>query len=115
MFKYLKTKKVIGYGRVDDGLYLLEVGFVGSGNTSEFKHGLVTIFKEVNQELLLWHHQIRHSSFVVPRKLFPALSKQSTTKTLYCDACELAKHTRATCSSTNNRNRKRFMVFHLDV
>jgi hypothetical protein len=62
---------VIDFGRVDDGLYLLEVGFVGLGNTSEFKHGLVTIFKEVNQELLLWHNRMRHSSFVVPRKIFP--------------------------------------------
>lgn len=52
MFKDLKTKKMIGYGRVNDGLYLVEAGFVGLENTSEFKHGLMTIFKDVNQELL---------------------------------------------------------------
>jgi hypothetical protein len=35
VFKELKTKiKVIGYDRVEDNLYLLEVGFVSSKGTN---------------------------------------------------------------------------------
>lgn len=49
-FKDLKTKKKkINYGRVEDDLYLLKSGFVGSGNTNGFKHGLMTISTDVNQ------------------------------------------------------------------
>lgn len=76
---FLKTKKVIGYGRVKDVLYLLKVGFVGLGNTSEFKHGMIAIFKDVNQELFVtidWG--IVFCSF----KLFPTLSNQCTTKNI---------------------------------
>jgi hypothetical protein len=36
-------KNVIGCGGVKDYLYLLEVGFVGLRNISEFKHRLMTI------------------------------------------------------------------------
>jgi hypothetical protein len=56
-----------------------------------------------------------HPSFVAQRNLFPALSKQCTTTTLSCDACEFAKHIHATYSSTNNRSSKPFMVIHSDV
>ena len=90
-------------------LYLLKVGFVGLGNTSEFKHGMIAIFKDVNQELFVtidWG--IVFCSF----KLFPTLSKQCTTKNLIF---EFAKHIHDTYSSTNNKSSKPFMVIHFDV
>jgi hypothetical protein len=113
VFHDLKSRKVIGSGRQQDGLYLLEdsshIPRIGT-NRVFFGESM-----DVNKEIIQWHQRLRHTSFFVLERLYPNLFKQSKRNTLFCDACEFDKHTRHSYFLSNNKSSVPFMTIHSDV
>jgi hypothetical protein len=58
---------------------------------------------------------IGHVSFRVLEIMYPSYFATCCKDKLVCDVCELAKHTRATYPSSNERSRDPFEVVHSDV
>ena len=71
--------------------------------------------KDVNLEILQWHRRLGHPSFFVLKKLYPSLFLRTQQESLFCDACEYAKHTRNSYPLNNNKSTIPFMTIHSDV
>lgn len=99
VFQELKTGKVLGTETEHDGLYYLDNAAsplaLSAHTTSAY-------------ELLLLHRRFGHLSFRVLARLFPSLFASCYKDKLVCDACELAKHTRATYPSSSERSQNSF-------
>lgn len=67
------------------------------------------------QQLLQWHQRLGHLSFRVLEKLFPTLFQQCIEKTSFCDACEFAKHSWTSYSSSNDKSIAPFRIVHSNV
>uniref|UniRef100_A0A8R7RD80 GAG-pre-integrase domain-containing protein n=1 Tax=Triticum urartu TaxID=4572 RepID=A0A8R7RD80_TRIUA len=104
--KELKTGKVLGTGTEHDGLYYLDnvaAPLALAACTSS------------TDELLLLHRRLGHLSFHVLSRVFPSLFASCYKDKLLCDACELAKHTRATYPTSSERSQTPFEIIHSDV
>ena len=110
VFRNLQTRKRIGISRLYDGLYMLDRS-QGSTLQQAFYGGN----KDVNQEILQWHRHLGHPSFLVLSKLFPSLFSKTQFDSLFCDACEYAKHSRNSYPLSNNKSNFPFMTIHSNV
>lgn len=116
VFKNLKTRNVIDYNKVENELYLWNMDFVNLVGASITKHALkLDYLINVQQWLYEWHNCIWHPFFVSLNKILSTLSKYCNVKNLLCDACEFAKHTRATYSLINKRSIASFVTIHSNV
>ena len=107
-FQDLQTGRRIGSGRVHDGLYLMD----GDRNSTQ---AFVGEFKDVNQEIIQWHRRLGHPSFFALEKLYPSLFSKTRFDSLFCDACEYAKHTRNSYHLSSNKSTIPFTTIHSDV
>lgn len=89
----LSTGKMIGNGRVHNGLYQLVKGPLLKG------HALLDEYNSAHHQILQWHRRLRYPSFLILKTL-SHLFKQCNVETF---ACELAKHTRNSYPSVNNK------------
>jgi transposase InsO family protein len=96
----------LGTGTEHDGLYYLDNGSDEVALTSCLSLG---------EELLLHHRRLGHLSFAALSRIYPTLFKSCPRELLVCDACELAKHTRAPYASVGLRSSKPFEIIHSDV
>ncbi|KAJ7951046.1 Retrovirus-related Pol polyprotein from transposon TNT 1-94 [Quillaja saponaria] len=118
-FQELGTGRTIGYGKEQDGLYLLEYGpsilanTVGTVASSQSLQSSASITSQ--QQLVQWHRRLGHPSFLVLGNMFPDLLKHCTMNNLLCDACEFAKHKRASYPLLNNKSTTPFALIHSDV
>jgi hypothetical protein len=96
----------LGTGTEHDGLYYLDNGSDEVALTSCLSLG---------EELLLHHRRLGHLSFAALSRICPTLFKSCPRELLVCDACELAKHTRAPYPSVGLRSSKPFEIIHSDV
>ena len=65
-------------------------------------------------ELMLHHRRLGHIPFSILGHLFSSLSNKCN-KNLFCDHCELAKHTRTVFPIAGIRSSKPFVIIHSDV
>jgi len=108
IFQDLQTGKRIGSGRLRDDLYILdEIQNSGQAFFGESK--------DVNQEIIQRHRRLGRPSFFVLKKLYPDLFSRTRFESLFCDACEYAKHTRNSYPVSDNRSTTPFMTIHSDV
>ena len=108
VFQDLHTGRKIGSGRLHNGLYVIDT-VCNSGQA------LLGVNKDVRQEIIQWHRRLGHPSFFVLKKLFPKLFTNLSVETLFCDACEFAKHTRVSYPLSNCKSSIPFMTIHSDV
>ena len=106
----LHTGKRIGNGRLHDGLYMLEGDPGSSISQACFGEN-----KDVNQEIIQWHRRLGHPSFFALEKLYPNLFARTQFDSLFCDACEYAKHTRTSYPLSHNKSQIPFATIHSDV
>ncbi|KAJ7950679.1 Retrovirus-related Pol polyprotein from transposon TNT 1-94 [Quillaja saponaria] len=118
-FQELGTGRTIGYGKEQDGLYLLEYGPSILANTVDTVASSQSLqssaFITSQQQLVQWHRRLGHPSFLVLGNMFPDLLKHCTMNNLLCDACEFAKHKRASYPLLNNKSTTPFALIHSDV
>lgn len=70
VFQELETGKTIGYGRVHDGLYLLEAGLAHlSGDLSSSQAHQADSATSAYLQLLQWHRRLGHPSIGVLEKI----------------------------------------------
>jgi GAG-pre-integrase domain len=69
----------------------------------------------VEDLLLLHHRRLGHPSFSVLGRLYPLLFEKANKKKMFCDACELGKHTMSSYSSSGSRSFFVFVLVHSDV
>lgn len=69
---------------------------------------------DVKQEIILCHIWLGHPSFFYLKKLHPSLLSfpKIEFESLFCDACEYAKHTRNSYSLSDNKNTTHFSTIH---
>jgi transposase InsO family protein len=65
-------------------------------------------------ELLLIHRRMGHSSFLLER-LYPLKYEKTDKQKLVCDGCEFGKHTRSSYVSSGSRSSHAFDLVHSDV
>ena len=66
-------------------------------------------------ELMLHHQRLGHSSFGVLSRLYPSLFEKANKQKLVCDACEFGKLTRSSYVSSDHRSSHAFDLVHSDV
>ena len=66
-------------------------------------------------ELMLHHQRLGHSSFGVLSRLYPSLFEKANKQKLVCDACEFGKLTRSSYVSSGHRSSHAFDLVHSDV
>jgi hypothetical protein len=116
VFKNLKTRKVIDYGRVENDLYLWNMDFVNLVGASIAKHALkLDSLMTVQWWIYQWHNCIGHPSFVSLNRIFSTIFKYWNVKNLLCDAWKFVKHTCAIYSPINKRGITLFITIHYDV
>lgn len=81
------------------GLHLFEEGFDQTFNHYAAHH---TDSSSACQMIDLWHR--RMAAFQQMKRVFPKLFKHHSSKTITCDACEMAKCTRVHFPSRNNES-----------
>ncbi|KAJ7970814.1 Retrovirus-related Pol polyprotein from transposon TNT 1-94 [Quillaja saponaria] len=114
--KELGTGRTIGYGKEQDGLYLLEYGPSILANTVASSQSLQSSASITSQrQLVQWHRRLGHANFLVIGNMFSDLLKHCTMNNLLCDACEFAKHKRASYPLLNNKSTAHFALIHSDV
>ena len=97
VFQDLITRRKIGSGREDNGLYLLE--------QEEFQMAHHTTFVGTTSgDIMLWHRHLGHPAFGLLQFLFPSLISNKTVSTFRCEDCELGKHHRASFYPSNNKS-----------
>ena len=64
---------------------------------------------------MLWHRRLGHLSFGYLRKLKPNLLSNVTDSDFKCGICELAKNTKISYGSSDNKTFVPFMKIHSDV
>jgi GAG-pre-integrase domain len=69
----------------------------------------------VEDELLLYHRRMRHSSFGVVSFVYPSLYEKTNKQKFVCDTCEFGKHTRSSYISSGNKNYDIFDLIHSDI
>ncbi|KAJ7968090.1 Retrovirus-related Pol polyprotein from transposon TNT 1-94 [Quillaja saponaria] len=118
-FQELGTGRTIGYGKEQDGLYLLEYGPSILANTVDTVASSQSLQSSASitsqQQLVQWHRRLGHPSFLVLGNMFTDLLKHCTMNNLLCDACEFAKHKRASYLLLNNKSTTPFALIHSDV
>jgi GAG-pre-integrase domain len=97
-FQDFKTKKMIGEGSFQNGLYILNISKFG--------------FHSKNQELgELWHKRIGHSSDRVLKNVFN-FSHLDCSK---CEIFKLAKHMKLLFVLSDTKSNKKIELIHSDV
>ncbi|KAJ7954402.1 Retrovirus-related Pol polyprotein from transposon TNT 1-94 [Quillaja saponaria] len=99
--------------RVADGSLSTISGKVDTVASSQSLQSSASITSQ--QQLVQWHRRLGHPSFLVLGNMFPDLLKHCTMNNLLCDACEFAKHKRASYPLLNNKSTTPFALIHSDV
>jgi GAG-pre-integrase domain len=68
-----------------------------------------------DDELLLIHRRIGHSSFNLLEHLYPLKYEKTNKQKLVCDGCEFKKHTRSSFVSSGSKSSHEFDLIHSDV
>jgi GAG-pre-integrase domain len=69
----------------------------------------------VDNELLLIHRRMGHSSFSLLKRLYPSKYKKADKQKFVCDRCEFGKHIRSPYVSSESRSSHAFDPIHSDV
>ncbi|XP_073104383.1 uncharacterized protein [Elaeis guineensis] len=112
LFQEQRTGKILGGGRMHNGLYYLSTD---EKSMSSSLMGYALSAEGVTSELMLHHRRLGHISFSILSRLFPSLSTKCNKNLLVCDHCELAKHTRAVFPISGIRSSQPFALIHSDV
>jgi hypothetical protein len=116
VFQEKGTSRILWTRTCSDGLWYLDreeidttlatvvdrVGAGGSGVSAE-------------DELLLIHRQMRHSSFNLLERLYPLKYEKVDKQKLVCDECEFRKYTRNSYISSESWSFHAFDLVHTDV
>jgi GAG-pre-integrase domain len=99
IFQELTSKRLIGEGFCENGLYFL--------NKEKY------IFNTKNEKELstLWHNRIGHPSDKILKSIFDFKGLDSSN----CEIYKLGKHTRLPFDSSNYKSKKSFELIHSDV
>lgn len=107
--RIFQTEKIIGTGRLQDDLYILDRSQIVTRNQAAFKN------TKVNQEILQLHRRLGHPFFFTSKKLYSNLFRRPFIDSLFCYACELPKHKKSFYHMSNNKNSTLFMIIHYDI
>jgi len=116
VFQEKETGQILGTGTWRDGLWYMDrkgmdtalasvVDRVGAGGSGV----------SVEDELLLIHRRMGHSSFSLLERLYPSEYEKADKQKLVCDGCEFGKHTRSSYASSGSRSSHAFDLVHSDV
>lgn len=107
LIQEMPSKKLIGVGRLHDGLYYLDSGTPSFSPSATFS--LATVH---NKETTLWHRRLGH----LPLSRFRFLSVgSSVSDTQFCDACCRAKQTRLPFPLSTSMSANNFDLIHCDI
>ncbi|XP_073109385.1 uncharacterized protein [Elaeis guineensis] len=112
LFQEQRTGKILGGGRMHNGLYYLSTD---EKSMSSSLMGYALSAEGGTSELMLHHRRLGHIPFSILSRLFPSLSAKCNKNLLVCDHCELAKHTRAVFPISGIRSSQPFALIHSDV
>ena len=111
VFQDLATGRVLGSGKLVDGLYVMESNSVCHLNSYQVSSKSNPVLESLYQ----WHRRLGHPSFGVLAHLFPKLASKCNKEEFFCEPCELAKHKRSSYPSNNKRSSNLFSTIHTDV
>ncbi|CAL5413992.1 unnamed protein product [Camellia sinensis] len=101
VFQKLATRKLIGSGKAQGGLYFLDAVRHPSTLSSQ---ALQSTSGSSLRLLHQWYRHLGHPCFIILEKLFPSLVRDCPRNNFVCDACELAMHKRTCYPSINKRS-----------
>lgn len=84
----------IKFAKEEDDLYHLLKDFNNNNKNSILLSGLsslLEILKSSKKKIWLQHQHLEHTSFIIPKIMFPSLFKGMNIREFYCNVCELAK------------------------
>ncbi|XP_028113623.1 uncharacterized protein LOC114311676 [Camellia sinensis] len=87
LFQDLITRKRIGSGREEHGLYILD-------HIDKLTHSSIQL-PSTNEDLWLWHRRSGHPSFLLLRHLFPFVFAHNNVFDFQCESCQLGKQYKA--------------------
>ncbi|KAF5939522.1 hypothetical protein HYC85_023781 [Camellia sinensis] len=82
--KDLITRKRIGSGREELGLYILD-------QTDKLAHSSIQS-PSTKDDIWLWHCRLGHPSFLLLKHLFPSVFEKNNVSDFQCESCQLGKH-----------------------
>jgi len=116
VFQEKGTGRILGTGTWRNGLWYMD--------RKEMDTALATVVDRVGvggsgmsveDELLLIHRWMGHSSFSLLERLYPSKYEKADKQKLVCDGCEFGKHTRSSYVSSGRRSSHAFDLVHYDV
>jgi transposase InsO family protein len=108
MIQERETMQMVGTGTRRKGLWYVEKGV-----QPELVYAATMEDKE--KQAMIHHCRMGHVSFDKMSRIFPDIMCGISNGKLTCDACEYAKHTRASYVSKGLRSISPFMLIHSDV
>lgn len=116
IFREKGTGRRFGAGTWCSRLWYLGREGMDSALTSMVeKTGVGGSGRSVEDELMLHHQCMGHSSFGVLSLLYSSLYEKANKHKLACDACKFGKRTRSSYVRSSNRSSGVFDLIHLDV
>lgn len=107
LFQEKETGRTLGTGiRRDDGLWYLDKAAVMLA---------AAVSEGPEAEVMLHHCRLGHMSFDSLTRMEPELMSKVDRSKLFCNACELGKHTRSTYKMIGLRSPEPFALVHSDV
>lgn len=102
----------IGSARMINGLYYFENNLP----TSKIAQVLSSLSStSAYDQIMVWHYQLGHPSFIYLKNLLPSLFKNIDPLTFKCESCLLAKSQRTSYIPKPYQPSKPFYLFHSDV
>ena len=112
VFQEQNSGKMIGSAKLIDGLYYFE----DEESKNKEAQGFSSISStQVKDQIMLWHHRLRHPSFPYLKKLFPSLFKGLNCSEFHCENCILSKSHRTIYPSRPYQASKPFYLIHSDI
>ncbi|CAL5379719.1 unnamed protein product [Camellia sinensis] len=103
----LITRKRIGNGREEHGLYILD-------QTDQPAHSSIQL-PSTKVDIWSWHRRLRHPSFLLLKHLFLSVFEKNNVSDFQCESCQLGKQHRASFAPSINKSLVLFSLIHSDV
>ena len=104
--------KTIDNAKEHEGLCMFEdeISICGQARV-----GSLDVFNTKDDEIMLWHLRLGHTSFQYLKHLFPSLFSNKSVDSFQCEICRLVKHHHAHFPSRPYTPSKPFSLIHSDL
>ncbi|CAN0870173.1 Retrovirus-related Pol polyprotein from transposon TNT 1-94 [Linum grandiflorum] len=106
--------KTIGTAKRQQDLFIME-GWSDEDSEGTRRALVSSSIDCVDDQIMLWHTRLGHPSFGYLERLLPKLFMNKSSRSLQCETCQMAKHTRSIYSGVKYRPTQPFAVIHSDI